>query len=107
MSKEMEPDWKAYNLERERLGDDTFYATMNTQVEHQRKDDPNNKNRLAEAITRQQEKRAKYHRRRTFNEDDQIDYINERNRKFNLKAERAYGQFSNDTRENLERGTAI
>jgi len=107
LSKEMEPDWKAYNLERERLGDDTFYATMNTQVEHQRKDDPNNKNRLAEAITRQQEKRAKYHRRRTFNEDDQIDYINERNRKFNLKAERAYGQFSNDTRENLERGTAI
>lgn len=107
LAKEMEPDWRAYNTERERLGHDDFYATMNTQIDHQRRDNPNAKNRLAEAITQQQEKRAKYHRRRTYNEDDHINYINERNRKFNAKAERAYGQFTGEIRDNLERGTAL
>lgn len=107
LTKTLEPDWRAYNTERERLGHDAFYATMNTQLESNRKDNPNAKNKLAEAITQQQEKRAKYHRRRTYNEDDHINYINERNRKFNLKAERAYGQHTSEVRENLERGTAI
>ena len=53
------------------------------------------------------EKRSKYSRRRQFHEDADIDYINERNMKFNQKAERYYGQYTKEIRENLERGTAI
>merc|ERR1711981_290221 len=107
LAKEITPDWRAYQSERERLGNDAFYATLNTQVEESRKDSTNAKNKLAESITAQQEKRAKYHRRRTFNEDDHINFINERNRKFNQKAERAFGNYTSEIRDNIERGTAL
>ena len=41
------------------------------------------------------------------NDDADIDYINERNMKFNNKLERFYGQYTTETKQNLERGTAI
>ena len=95
-----------HSKEKERLGE-AFYATLNTQMEVSRKDSPNALNKLAEAIDTQQQKRAKFHRRRTYNEDDHINFINERNRKFNAKAERAYGQYSTEIRDSFERGTAL
>ena len=52
-------------------------------------------------------KRSKYHRRRQHHEDADVDYINERNMKFNQKAERYYGQYTREIKDNLERGTAI
>jgi len=52
-------------------------------------------------------KRAKYSRRRAVDEDADIDYINERNMKFNKKLERFYGKYTTDIKQNLERGTAI
>jgi len=52
-------------------------------------------------------KRAKYSRRRPFDEDEDIDYINERNMKFNKKLERFYGKYTAEIKQNLERGTAI
>jgi len=52
-------------------------------------------------------KRAKYSRRRAFDEDEDIDYINERNMKFNKKLERFYGKYTAEIKQNLERGTAI
>ncbi|ESO08041.1 hypothetical protein HELRODRAFT_75106 [Helobdella robusta] len=51
--------------------------------------------------------RAKYSRRRKHDEDDDIDYINERNMKFNKNLERFYGQYTAEIKQNLERGTAI
>lgn len=36
---------------------------------------------------------------------DQIDYINQRNYKFNLKLSRAFDSYTENTRKNLERGT--
>ncbi|KAL4667168.1 hypothetical protein H8959_005857 [Pygathrix nigripes] len=36
-----------------------------------------------------------------------IDYINERNAKFNKKAERFYGKYTAEIKQNLERGTAV
>jgi pre-mRNA-splicing factor SYF2 len=104
--KDKEPNWKEYAKEKERLGE-AFYATLNTQMEVSRKDSPNALNKLSEAIDSQQQKRAKFHRRRTYNEDDHINFINERNRKFNAKAERAYGQYSTEIRDSFERGTAL
>jgi pre-mRNA-splicing factor SYF2 len=41
------------------------------------------------------------------NDDADIDYINERNAKFNQKLERFYGEHTRETKLNLERGTAI
>lgn len=53
------------------------------------------------------EKREKFSRRRMHNDEADIDYINERNMKFNKKLERFYGQYTADIKQNLERGTAI
>ncbi|KAI8519360.1 pre-mRNA-splicing factor syf2 [Branchiostoma belcheri] len=53
------------------------------------------------------EKRAKFSRRRGFNDDADIDYINERNMRFNKKAERFYGKYTAEIKQNLERGTAV
>lgn len=53
------------------------------------------------------EKRSKYSRRRAHNDDADIDYINERNAKFNKKAERFYGKYTAEIKQNLERGTAV
>ena len=52
-------------------------------------------------------KRSKYSRRRAFDPDSDIDYINERNMKFNKKLERFYGKYTSDIKQNLERGTAV
>ena len=53
------------------------------------------------------EKRAKYSRRRAHDEEADIDYINERNMKFNKKLERFYGSYTAEIKQNLERGTAV
>jgi pre-mRNA-splicing factor SYF2 len=53
------------------------------------------------------EKRGKYSRRRQFFDDADIDYINERNMKFNQKAARYYDKYTAEIKQNLERGTAV
>ena len=53
------------------------------------------------------EKRKKYSRRRAYDPDSDVDYINERNKKFNEKLERFYGQHTSEIKQNLERGTAV
>lgn len=63
--------------------------------------------KLSSAAVRRIEKRAKYSRRRAYNDDADIDYINERNAKFNKKAERFYGKYTAEIKQNLERGTAV
>lgn len=66
-----------------------------------------NVNRMVEELTTSQVSRYNFSRRRAFNEDHDVDYINERNRKFNAKLSRAYDKYTTETRQNLERGTAI
>lgn len=53
------------------------------------------------------ETRSKYSRRRQFRHDADVDYINERNMKFNKKAARFYDPYTAEIKQNLERGTAI
>ena len=53
------------------------------------------------------EKREKYSRRRAHHDEADIDYINERNMKFNQKLARFYDPFTSEIKQNLERGTAI
>ncbi len=52
-------------------------------------------------------KREQYHRRRMFDPEAPIDYINERNRRFNSKLDRFYSKYTGDIKEDLERGTAL
>uniref|UniRef100_A0A8B9MCZ5 Pre-mRNA-splicing factor SYF2 n=1 Tax=Accipiter nisus TaxID=211598 RepID=A0A8B9MCZ5_9AVES len=63
--------------------------------------------RMVADLEKQIEKREKYSRRRPYNDDADIDYINERNAKFNKKAERFYGKYTAEIKQNLERGTAV
>lgn len=52
-------------------------------------------------------RKEKFSRRRAFNEEEDVSYINERNRVFNKKAQRAFESYTLETRQNLERGTAL
>ena len=63
--------------------------------------------KMAADVDRQIEKRSKYSRRRTHVDDADISYINERNKKFNEKCERYFGKYTDEIKQNLERGTAL
>ena len=52
------------------------------------------------------EQREKFSRQKPVNEEEDITYINERNRHFNEKIDRYYGKYTKEIRENFERGTA-
>ena len=53
---------------------------------------------MAADVEQQKLKREKFSRRRRHNADNDIDYINERNMKFNQKCERFYGAYTQVTR---------
>jgi len=65
------------------------------------------KQKLVDDLQAQAEKREKFSRRRKFYEDEDIDYINDRNRVYNKKLERAFGKYAAEIKLNLERGTAL
>ncbi|KRX01818.1 Cyclophilin-like peptidyl-prolyl cis-trans isomerase domain [Pseudocohnilembus persalinus] len=62
--------------------------------------------RLSEDLQKQIEKRAKFSNRRKYNEDEKVDFINDRNKVFNQKLNRAFDPYVQEIRENLERKTA-
>ena len=107
LTKQIKPDMVAYEKQREELGDDTFYATVNTVLPGKVKDTPEGIQRLVDDLEKQKDKAKKFHRRRFYNENKDVDYINERNSKFNAKAERFYGKYTAEIKQNLERGTAV
>ena len=41
-----------------------------------------------------------------FDPEEEVDYINERNRDFNKKLRRDYGKYTEEIKSNLERGSA-
>lgn len=106
LTKAIKKDTGDYEKEKDRLGDD-FYASSNTLGLHQRKDSEDAVDRMVGDLEKQIEKRSKYSRRRAFDEEADIDYINERNMKFNQKLERFYGKYTAEIKQNLERGTAV
>lgn len=106
LTKQIKKDSQEYDREKDKLGED-FYASANTLGLHQRKDSEDAIDRMVGDLEKQIEKRSKYSRRRTFDEEADIDYINERNMKFNQKLERFYGKYTAEIKQNLERGTAV
>ncbi|XP_050393135.1 pre-mRNA-splicing factor syf2 [Patella vulgata] len=106
LAKKLKPDMKEYGRQKEKLGED-FYASSNTLGLHQQKSSDDAINRMVDDLEKQIDKRTKYSRRRQFDDEADIDYINERNMKFNKKLERFYGDYTSEIKQNLERGTAV
>ncbi|XP_015510034.1 pre-mRNA-splicing factor syf2 [Neodiprion pinetum] len=104
--KGIKPNMENYEAAKEKLGA-AFYGDRNTILQGLHEDKKDAVDRLVEDVEKQIAKREKYSRRRMHNDDADIDYINERNAKFNQKLERFYGEHTRETKLNLERGTAI
>lgn len=99
-------DMIKYQEQKAKLGD-AFYGGPNTIIHGLHKDTPGAIDNMAKDIEQQILKRKKFSRRRTHNDDADIDYINEKNARFNKKLERFYGEHTVEIKQNLERGTAI
>ena len=106
LTKQIKPDMGHYEISKEKAGD-AFYAEAGTIVHGVHKDSKDAIDKMALDVLKQQEKREKYSRRRRHDPDADIDYINERNMKFNKKLERFYGSYTKEIKDNLERGTAV
>ncbi|WOH03685.1 hypothetical protein DCAR_0623084 [Daucus carota subsp. sativus] len=63
--------------------------------------------KMVKELKDRDEKRNTFSRRRKFHEEKDIDSINDRNEHFNKKIERAFGRYTLEIKNNLERGTAL
>lgn len=99
-------DMDYYHEQKEKYGD-AFYAGPHTVIHGLHEDRPAAIDNMVKDLEQQINKRNKYSRKRNRNEDADIDYINEKNAKFNKKLERFYGEHTAEIKQNLERGTAI
>ncbi|KAK4714163.1 hypothetical protein R3W88_020070 [Solanum pinnatisectum] len=63
--------------------------------------------RMVKELKDWDEKRQSFSRRRKFHEEKDIDSINDRNEHFNKKIERAFGKYTLEIKNSLERGTAL
>lgn len=105
--KQMQPNMERYQQTRNELGETVFYGGANTILQGLHKDTPKAIDKMVTDLEHQISKRKSFSRRRTHNDDEDIDYINERNSRFNKKMERFYGEYTAEIKQNLERGTAI
>lgn len=99
-------DMNKYEKQKDELGE-AFYGGPNTVLHGLVKDTPSAINKMVKDLEQQIDRRKKYSRRRIYNDDADVDFINERNSKFNKKLERFYGEHTAEIKQNLERGTAI
>uniref|UniRef100_A0A8C9AZI5 Pre-mRNA-splicing factor SYF2 n=1 Tax=Phocoena sinus TaxID=42100 RepID=A0A8C9AZI5_PHOSS len=105
LTKQIRPDMETYETERKAVKE--FYPTSNSLLHGTHVPSTEETDRMVVDLEKQIEKRDKYSRRRPYNDDADIDYINERNAKFNKKAERFYGKYTAEIKQNLERRTAV
>ncbi|CAH2282527.1 pre-mRNA-splicing factor syf2 [Pelobates cultripes] len=106
LTKQIKPNLEDYEKEKEKHGEE-FYPTSDSLYHGTHVPSQEGVERMVTDLEKQIEKREKYSRRRAYNDDADIDYINERNAKFNKKAERFYGKYTAEIKQNLERGTAV
>lgn len=105
--KNMEPkDMEKYEEMKEKYGE-AFYGGPRVIIHGMHEDKPEAVDNMVKDLEDQIAKRTKYSRRRTHNDDADIDYINERNAKFNKKLDHFYGEHTAEIKQNLERGTAV
>ncbi|KAM6108629.1 pre-mRNA-splicing factor SYF2 [Pterocles gutturalis] len=106
LTRQIKPDLEQYEKMKEQYGE-ALYPTSNSLLHGSHVPSKEGVDRMVADLEKQIEKREKYSRRRPYNDDADIDYINERNAKFNKKAERFYGKYTAEIKQNLERGTAV
>ncbi|KAM4656780.1 pre-mRNA-splicing factor SYF2 [Amazona ochrocephala] len=106
LTRQIKPDLEEYEKLKEQYGE-ALYPTSDSLLHGTHVPTKEGVDRMVADLEKQIEKREKYSRRRPYNDDADIDYINERNAKFNKKAERFYGKYTAEIKQNLERGTAV
>lgn len=77
----------------------------NPDIEHEPSADKLQK--MVEDIEQQKESRKNFSRRKTYDVEEEVTYINERNRIFNKKLQRHFKTHAAEIKANLERGTAL
>ncbi|EME28998.1 Pre-mRNA-splicing factor Syf2 [Galdieria sulphuraria] len=70
--------------------------------------DPDRIEKMVEELEETEERRRKFSKWHKFDEESaDISFINERNRRFNEKIARSFDEYTQEIRQNLERGTAL
>uniref|UniRef100_A0A5S6QW12 Pre-mRNA-splicing factor SYF2 n=1 Tax=Trichuris muris TaxID=70415 RepID=A0A5S6QW12_TRIMR len=106
LTRQIKPDVEQYREMKNMLGEE-FYPTVNTLIQDAHYPSEKAIDRLVQDVHQQIEKRSKFRRSRVFDPDAPIDFINNRNRRYNEKLERFYGKYTEEIKQNLERGTAV
>uniref|UniRef100_F6QBK7 Pre-mRNA-splicing factor SYF2 n=2 Tax=Ciona intestinalis TaxID=7719 RepID=F6QBK7_CIOIN len=107
LAQKIEPDMENYERRKEEMGEDIFYAGMNTLLPGQVKDTKAGIDRMVDDLNERKAKKKPFSRRRAYDDSNDIDYINEGNARCNRKLEKFYGQYTAEIKQNLERGTAV
>ena len=98
---------KRYEQKKQEMGEDLFYACVNTPLAGNIKDKPEDIKRMVDDLIERKEKKKHFSRRRFRDDNKDVDYINEGNAKHNAKLEKYYGKYTQEIKQNLERGTAV
>lgn len=98
-------DLQRYNEQKELHGESFFSG--NPILEGAQKDSKAAVENMVKDLEGQIEKRKKFSRRRMHNDEADIDYINEKNRRLNKKLAMYYDPYTSEIKQALERGTAI
>ncbi|XP_010266367.1 PREDICTED: pre-mRNA-splicing factor syf2-like [Nelumbo nucifera] len=105
-TKNIECDIEEYNKMKE--ADPEFYRDASSlQYGKTPKISEEKIDKMVKELQDREEKRKAFSRRRRFHEEKDIDSINDRNEHFNKKIERAFGKYTLEIKNNLERGTAL
>ncbi|EOA30996.1 hypothetical protein CARUB_v10014140mg, partial [Capsella rubella] len=105
-TKNIQVDLEEYN--RMRAADPEFYREASSlQYGKAPKTSQDKIDKMAKELFDREQKRQEFSRRRKFREEKDIDSINDRNEHFNKKIERAFGKYTLEIKNNLERGTAL
>lgn len=105
--RQIKPDMKDYERMKQELPEQVLYPDKDTHIFNARKDTEADIDRLVDGMENDYKRQSRFSRRRTFDHDADIDYINDRNMAFNKKIERFYGKYTTEIKQNLERGTAV
>ncbi|KAL5724046.1 hypothetical protein ACHQM5_007357 [Ranunculus cassubicifolius] len=105
-TKNIDLDLEEYNRMKE--ADPEFYREASSLQYGKAPKIPEDKlDKMVKELTDRAEKRNTFSRRRKVREEKDVDSINDRNEHFNKKIERAFGKYTLEIKNNLERGTAL
>ncbi|KAF6168785.1 hypothetical protein GIB67_012183 [Kingdonia uniflora] len=105
-TKNVECDLEEYNRLKE--ADPEFYRDASSlQYGKAPKVSEDKIEKMVKELRDRDEKRGSFSRRRKFHDEKDVDSINDRNEHFNKKIERAFGRYTTEIKNNLERGTAL